>query len=194
VWVRRSAIRPVPRFARVPATAVAAVEAMLSGTDDRTRSLARDAFDRFNTEQRALARYVLERLQRPLDEPALALGRMLVVAVFLAFQSVPGLRLRRSTEDEVSAADIALGADEELRRTDPMDALDSEDIVAIEQPALVAFVNEHIGRTLEKHAGTIDVDHVAVVFRAVLVEILTLSHAVEPPPGHSPTRGREPMA
>jgi hypothetical protein len=178
----------------VPATAVAAVEAMLSGTDDRTRSLAREAFDRFNTEQRALSRYVLERLQRSLDEAALALGRMLVVAVFLAFESVPGLRLRRSTQDEVSAADAALSADEELRRTDPMDALDSEDIVAIEQPALVAFVNEHIGRTLEKHAGTIDVDHVAAVFRAVLVEILTLSQAVEPPPGHSPARGREPMA
>jgi hypothetical protein len=194
VWVRRSAIRLVPRFARVPASAVAAVEAMLSGTDDRTRSLAREGLDRFNTEQRPLSRYVFERLQRSLDEPASGLGRMLVVAVFLAFESVPGLRLRPSSEDEVSAADAALAADEELRRTDPMDALDSEDIVAIEQPALVAFVNEHIGRTLEKHAGTIDVDHVAVVFRAILVEILTLSHAVEPPPGHSPARGREPMA
>ena len=51
--------------------------------------------------------------------------------------------------------------------------------------ALVAFVNEHIGLTLAKHAGSIDVDHVAVVFRAILVEILALSHAVLPPPGHS---------
>ena len=66
---------------------------------------------------------------------------------------VAGTRLRGSTEDAVAAADASLGADEELRRSDPMDALDSEDIVAIEQPALVSFVNEHIGRTLEKHAG-----------------------------------------
>jgi hypothetical protein len=65
--------------------------------------------------------------------------------------------------------------------------------VAIEQPALVAFVNEHIGLTLAKHAGSIDVDHVAVVFRAILVEILALSHAVLPPPGHLASSS-EPMA
>jgi hypothetical protein len=193
VWVRRSAIRPVPRFARVPPTAVAAVRAMLSGSDEQARSLAREGLERFNTEQRALARYLLERLSHSRGDAALALGQMLTVAVFMAFESSPGTRLRGSTEDEVAAADASLGADEELRRNDPMDALDSEDIVAIEQPALVSFVNEHIGRTLEKHAGSIDVDHVAAVFRAILVEILALSHSVLPPPGF-PIDQSEPMA
>jgi hypothetical protein len=166
---------------------------MLSGSDEQARSLAREGFERFNAEQRALARYLLERLSRSLDDAALALGQMLAVAVFMAFESSPGARLRASTEDEVAAADASLGADEELRRSDPMDALDSEDIVAIEQPALVFFVNEHIGRTLEKHAGSIDVDHVAIVFRAILVEILALSHSVLPPPGFPMDRA-EPMA
>jgi hypothetical protein len=146
---------------------------MLSGDDDQSRSRAREGFERFYAEQGSLARYLSDRLSLSLDESALALGQMLA--------------------DAVAAADAALGADEELRRSDPMDALDSEDIVAIEQPALVAFVNEHIGLTLEKHAGSIDVDHVAVVFRAILVEILALSHAVLPPPGY-PAAQAEPMA
>jgi len=166
---------------------------MLSGSDEQARSLAREGFERFNAEQPALARYLLERLSHSRGDAALALGQMLTVAVFMAFESSPGRHLRGSTEDEVAAADASLGADEELRRSDPMDALDSEDIVAIEQPALLLFVNEHIGRTLEKHAGSIDVDHVAVVFRAILVEILALSHAVLPPPGF-PMDQSEPMA
>jgi hypothetical protein len=177
----------------VSASAVAAVRAMLSGADDQTKNLARDGFERFNAEQQALARYLLARLSHSLDVAALALGHMLAVAVFMAFESSPGTRLCSLTDDAVAAADAALGADEELRRSDPMDALDSEDIVAIEQPALVAFVNEHVGLTLEQHAGSIDVDHVAVVFRAILVEILALSHAVLPPPGY-PMAHVEPMA
>jgi hypothetical protein len=193
VWVRRSAIRPVPRFARVSASAVAAARAILSGADDQTPRRAREGFERFNAEQQALARYLSGRFSHSLDESALALGQMLAVAVFMAFESSPGTRLTCLTDDAVAAVDAALGADEELRRSNPMDALDSEDIVAIEQPALVAFVNEHIGLTLEKHAGSIDVDHVAVVFRAILVEILALSHAVLPPPGH-PAAQAEPMA
>jgi hypothetical protein len=166
---------------------------MLSGDDDQSRSRAREGFERFYAEQGSLARYLSDRLSLSLDESALALGQMLTVAVFMAFESSPGTRLMCLTDDAVAAADAALGADEELRRSDPMDALDSEDIVAIEQPALVAFVNEHIGLTLEKHAGSIDVDHVAVVFRAILVEILALSHAVLPPPGY-PAAQAEPMA
>ncbi len=193
MWVRRSAIRPVPRFARVPASAVAAARAMLCGSDEQTRNLAREGLERLSREQRALARYLLERLQHSLDDAALELGHMLAVAIYMSFESTPGVRLSSSSEDAVAAADASLGADEELRQGDPMDALESEDIVAIEQPALVAFVNEHIGLTLEKHAGSIDVDHVAVVFRAILVEILALSHAVLPPPGQ-PALPAEPMA
>jgi hypothetical protein len=193
MWVRRSAIRPVPRFARVPASAVAAARAVLSGSDEQTRTLAREGLERLSREQRALARYLLDRLHPSLDDAALELGHLLSVAVYVSFESTPGLRLRGASEDAVAAADAALGADEALRRSDPMDALESEDIVAIEQPALVAFVNEHVGLTLEKHAGSVDVDHVALVFRAILVEILALSHAVQPPPGQ-PLPSAEPMA
>jgi hypothetical protein len=172
---------------------VATIEATFAGVDTRARELAAEVFERFSTEQQELAQYMASKLTHSLDDAALALGHMLGVAVFAAFESVPGARLRRLSADAVAAADAALGADEELRRLDPLDALDSEDIVAIEQPALVAFVNQHVGLTLEKHAESIDVDDVAVVFRAILVEILALSHAVVAPPGY-PVGREEPMA
>ena len=60
-------------------------------------------------------------------------------------------------------------------------------------PALVAFANEHVGLTLERHAGAIDVDQVALVFRAILVEIIALSQAVLPPPGHVASGGDAPV-
>lgn len=185
MWVRRSAIKPVPRFARVPASAVAAVRALLSGSSEQRRAFVRERLDRLNLAHGGLARYLQSRWQPALDAAALELGHLLAVAVYLAFEATPGLRLRAVTEDSVAAADASLAADEELRQSDTMDALDSEDIVAIEQPALVAFVNEHVGNTLEQHAGAIDVDHVAIVFRASLVAILALSHAVCAPPGHA---------
>jgi hypothetical protein len=173
---------------------VAGIEATFSAADERARRLALDGFDRFTAQQQVLAQYVADKLPHSLDEAALGLGRMLAVAVFMAFEAFPGAELRRLGVDAVAAADASLSADEELRRTDPVDALESEDIVAMEQPALLAFVNEHIGLTLEQYADSIDVDDVAVVFRAILVEILALSHAVAPPPGYPVGQGQEPMA
>jgi hypothetical protein len=189
VWVRRSAIKPVPRFARVPAGALAAVRALLSGSDEQQRAFVRERLERLSAAHPGLARYLRGRWQLAPDAAASALGQMLAVAVFTAFESAPGLRLRPVSDDLVAASDAALGTDEALRQSDPMDALDSEDIVAIEQPALVAFVNEHVGLTLERHAGSIDIDQVALVFRAILVEILALSQAVLPPPGHAAGEG-----
>jgi hypothetical protein len=173
---------------------VAGIEATFAAADERARRLALEGFDRFSVQQQVLAQYVADKLLHSLDDAALALGRMLAVAVFMAFETFPGTELRRLGVDAVAAADASLSADEELRRMDPVDALESEDIVAMEQPALVAFVNAHIGVTLEQHADSIDVDDVAVVFRAILVEILALSHAVAPPPGYPVGQGQEPMA
>jgi len=194
LWVRRSAIRPVPRYARVPASVVEGIDATFAGTDERARRLASEGFERFRAQQQVLAQYMADKLVHSLDETALELGRMLAVAVFMAFETLPGVELQRLGVDAVTAADASLSADEELRRTDPVDALESEDIVAMEQPALVEFVNAHVGLTLEQHADSIDVDDVAVVFRAILVEILALSHAVAPPPGYPVGQGQEPMA
>lgn len=194
MWVRRSAIRSVPRYARVPAHFVVSVEAVLDGADDTARQAATDAYERLASQQPALFDYVRGKLPESMDEKALALGHMLGVAVLLVFEAFAGRALLALSTDAVAAVDAALTADEELRREDPLDELESEDIVAIEQPALLAFVNEQVGLTLSQHAESIDVDHVAIVFRTILVEILALSHAVARPAGYPAGQGMEPMA
>jgi hypothetical protein len=193
VWLRRSAIRPIPRYARVPESTLAALEATFSAADERARQLARAGHERLKSEQPALAEYLAESWSPSLDETALALGQMLAVAVFLAFEAFSPSPLEQLSAELLGAARLGLDADEELRRSDPTDPLDSEDIIAIEQPALVAFVNDHLGRTLERHADSVDVDDVALVFRTLLVEIIALSHVVARPPGY-PVALDEPLA
>jgi hypothetical protein len=194
MWVRRSAIRPVPRYARVSESSVRSTEAIFAAADARARQLARASFERLTAQQPALTEYLAHKLSASLDDTALALGHMLAVAVFVSFENFAGSALRSLSRESVAAAELSLAADEELRRTDPQDALDSEDIVAIDQPSLLAFVNEHIERTLEQHARDVDVDDVDVVFRAILVEIVALSHAITPPPGYVAMQGGEPQA
>lgn len=184
----------MPRYARVPASAVAAAQATLSSVDERARRLALEARDRLAAGQGPLCEYLASRLRESLDERALSLGRMLTVGVFMAFEGAAAAPLETADVDAVAAADASLAADEELRRADPLDPLESEDIVAIEQPALVGFVNDHVARVLEAYAESIDVDDVAAVFRAILVEIIALSHAVRRPPGYPADYGREPSA
>jgi hypothetical protein len=87
-------------------------------------------------------------------------------------------------DDELTATEELLTLDEELRRADPAEALDSDDVIAMEQPYLLAFVHEHVDATLEAHADEVDVDDVHVVYRSVLVEILALSYAVQRPSGY----------
>jgi hypothetical protein len=194
MWVRRSAIRPVPRYARLPESSVRSLETTFGAADARARQLARASFERLTTQQPALTEYLAHKLSNSLDDTALALGHMLAVAVFVGFESFAGSALRSLSHESVAAAELSLAADEELRRSDLQDALDSEDIVAMDQPALLSFVNEHIERTLDQHARDVDVDDVDLVFRAILVEIVALSHAIAPPPGYVAMQDEEPQA
>jgi len=184
VWVRRSAIRPVPSYARVPQHALDAVRESLAEDDEQARAQLDEAFERFEQTQPALAAYVAEALGQPLDETALALGYFLALAVWLGFEQVHGEHLDEVSQEAIDATEQLLALDEDLRRTDPAEALDSDDVVAMEQPYLLEFVHEHIDATLEAHAEEIDVDDVHAVYRAILVEILALSYAVQQPAGY----------
>jgi hypothetical protein len=189
VWLRRSALRPIPPYARIPARAVASVAARFAAGDERARRLLDEGFERFEAEQPALAEYMAATLAPPLDETALALGYFLCVCVFLSFDEVQGQHLGRVSSQAVAAAEESLCVDEELRKNDPLEALESEDIVAIEQPDLLSFVHTHLDTTLEGHADSIDVDDVGVVYRTVLVQILALSYAVARPHGYPEGKG-----
>ena len=184
MWVRRSAIRPVPSYAKVAAHAIESVREGLADDDDEARTQLDEAFERFERTQASLAAHVAEALSKPLDETALALGYFLALAVWLAFEQAHGRHIDEVKDEELEATDQLLSLDEELRRADPAEALDSDDVIAMEQPHLLEFVHEHIDATLEAHADSIDVDDVHSVYRLVLVEVLALSYAVQRPAGY----------
>jgi hypothetical protein len=184
VWVRRSAIRPVPPYAAVPSHALESVREGLAEDEEDARAQLDEAFERFERAQPALASHVAEALGKPLDETALALGYFLALTVWLAFERAHGSYIDSVKEEELMATDELLTLDEELRRADPAESLDSDDVVAMEQPHILSYVHEHIDATLDAHAEEIDVDDVHTVYRVVLVEILALSYAVRRPEGY----------
>lgn len=193
MWVRRSAIRPVPQYARVPESAIEGVHAELAEDEEQARVELDAAFEQFERQQPALANFIGEALSDPLDDTALALGYFLALALWMAFREAHEDALGEVSEEDIRATAELLQLDEELRRADPAELLDTDDIVAIEQPALLSFVNRHLDATLQAHADTIDVDDVHLIYRAILIEVLTLSYAVQQPAGY-PTSKAELLA
>jgi len=181
VWVRRAAIRPVPPYATVPLRSLADVEEQLAEDGDDARHRLDDAFSRFEETQPALAERVSQALNGPLDETALALGYFLTLAIWLAFDSVFGTALDEVSETALVGVEESLQLDEQIRLSDPAEAVDSDDVVAMEQPDILTFVHEHLDAALEANASEVDVDDVHAIYRVVLIEILALSYAVRAP-------------
>jgi hypothetical protein len=195
-WVRGAAIRPVPAYAVVADRTLAGIERDLASEDEGERGEVDSAFQRFEATQPSLAAHMSDVLQKPIDETALALGYFLGLAVWLAFDRSFGTRLSAVTDEGLRATEAALTLEEELRATHTDEPLEIEDVVSIEQPSVLAFVNEHVEAALDPHGETgreVDVDDVHEVYRAILVLTLALSHAVVPERG-SKTRGTELLA
>ncbi|MBX3191307.1 MAG: hypothetical protein KF819_30195 [Labilithrix sp.] len=198
MWVRGAAIRPVPSYAVVDREVLDRIEEELAANGLSPKSDLDDAFGRFEETQSALAQQAAQVLARPLDETALALGYFLTIAVWLAFERAFGSRLGEVSEQQLEAAESALTLEEELRATHAEEPLELEDVMAIEQPGVLAFVNEHVEAALEppeeasgKEGSSeppreVDVDDVHAVYRSVLVLTLALSHAVSPATGARP--------
>ncbi len=189
MWVRGAAIRPVPPYAVVDRTVLDAIEDELALHGESARSDLDDAFGRFERTQPALANHAAQILARPLDETALALGYFLTIAVWLAFERAFAQRLAEVSEDALAAAASALKLEEELRAAHADEPLELEDVMAIEQPGVLAFANEHVEAALEPgdaETHEVDVDDVHEVYRSVLVLTLALSHAVAPASGARP--------
>jgi hypothetical protein len=193
-WVRGAAIRPVPAYAVVPQATLAAVERELARDEDDARSELDLAFHRFEETQPHLAAKMGDVLARPIDETALALGYFLSIAIWLAFERAFGERLAVVSEDALKATETALALEEELRASHSDEPLELDDVVAMEQPGILGFVNEHVEAALDPQRGgveaedeeegdEIDVDDVHLVYRAILVLTLALSHAVAPKGG-----------
>ena len=181
MWVRRAAIRPVAQYAQLPLRALSDVENQLGEDDEQARERLDEAFSRFEETQPALAERISNILNGPLDETALALGYFLTLAIWLAFDSSFGAEMAEVTETALVGVEESLQLDEQIRLSDPAEAVDSDDVVAMEQPDILAFVHEHLDAALEANAGEVDVSDVHSVYRVVLVEVLALSYAVKAP-------------
>ncbi len=189
MWVRGAAIRPVPPYAVVDREVLDRIEDELAENGTSPKPDLDDAFSRFEQTQAALAQLAAVTLARPLDETALALGYFLTIAVWLGFERAFAARLCEVTDQELEAAQSALNLEEELRASHAHEPLDLDDVMAIEQPGILAFVNEHVEAALEPGDGEpreVDVDDVHAVYRCVLVLTLALSHAVSPATGARP--------
>jgi hypothetical protein len=153
------------------------------GDEESTRTQLDEAFERFETRQPVLAAHVTESLAMPIDEAAMGLGYFLAIAVWLGFEQVYGEKLKSIGNDELQATRELLILDEQLRQSDPTDVLETDDIIAMEQPELLEFVHDHIDATLETNTRDIDVDDIHEIYRVILTEILALSYSVERPLG-----------
>jgi hypothetical protein len=175
MWVRGAAIRPVPAYAVVDREYLDRIEEELAENGLSPKPDLDDAFGRFEQTQAALAQMAA-----------------LTIAVWLGFERAFGARLSEVTEQELEAAQSALTLEEELRATHAHEPLELEDVMAIEQPGILAFINEHVEAALEpgdgeaREAREVDVDDVHAVYRSVLVMTLALSHAVSPASGARP--------
>jgi hypothetical protein len=161
--------------------ALSDVEESLAEDNDEARERLDEAFTRFEQTQPALAERISNALNGPIDETALALGYFLTLAVWLAFDNVFGAELEQVTETALLGVEESLQLDEQIRLSDPAEAVDSDDVVAMEQPDVLTFVNEHIDAALEANASEVDVDDVHAIYRLVLIEVLALSYAVRAP-------------
>jgi hypothetical protein len=177
------------------------VEQKLASDSDESRGELDEAFARFERTQPQLADKVSQVLSRPLDETALALGYFLSIAIWLSFERSFKNRLREVSDDEINATESALALEEELRAANGHEPLDLDDVVAIEQPSVMSFVNDHLDAALDvtnKEDGTeareVDVDDVHTVYRVILALTLSLSHAVLPVEAVSPRQSAEILA
>lgn len=186
MWPARSAIRPIAAYAMVPAEAVDAAESEVSDEGD-LESQVMGGFAALELSQPALGRWLRSVVEPVRDDTAQALGYFLSIVVHGAFVGAFGQRVRRVDEATLSSVQATFEWDEELRRGDADEVLESDDLVAIGQPHLVAFVREQVEAALEPDEdgdpADVDLDAVASVYRAVLMEILALGQSLTSPKG-----------
>lgn len=181
MFLRKAALRPVPTYAVVGAHFIELIEE--SFDDEELQELLDTGFRDLDNRQPALAAFLAEQLADGSDELVQSLGYFLSVTIYLAFrEAFP----RRLSEIEVRALQIAaetLAVDEQLRAEDPTEVLDSDDVVAMGQPALLSYVQHHVQEALEQCSGEVDLDELDEIYRAMLIEVIALSHAVASPSG-----------
>lgn len=185
MFLRKAAIRPVPKYAVVQEAAIDALEMELEGDDDGLQGALDAGYRDLDRRQPHLAEWLAEQVSGRSDELAQSLGYFLAVAVFLAFREAFPRRLGQVDEGGLRMALDTLSTDEQLRADDPLEVLDSDDVVAMGQPVVLEYVQHHLSEALEQVGEAANLDELDRIYRAILVEVIALSHAVEGPPGEA---------
>ncbi|MCB9661122.1 MAG: hypothetical protein R3B40_03935 [Polyangiales bacterium] len=185
MFLRKAALRPVPRHAVVDEHFVQLVEAQLDAHEDDLQGLLDRGYSELDRRQPALSDWLAEQLSDGQDELVQSLGYFLVVTVFMIFREAFPTRLEEVDERSLQIALETLSVDEELRANDPTETLDSDDVVAMGQPAVLDFVQHHVEEAIEQAEGEVELTELDSVYRALLVEVIALSHAVTGPRGEA---------
>ncbi len=185
MFVRKAALRPVPSWAVVDEVALDGLEATLGDDDEGLQETLDAGYREMDRLQPGLAEWLAGEVSGEADELAQSVGYFLVVTVYLAFREAFPTRLGEVDEAALRIALETLEVDEALRASDPTEVLESDDVVAMGQPALVAYVQHHFDEALAQADGSPDLDAFDTVYRAILVEVIALSHAVRAPDARS---------
>ncbi|NLY92846.1 MAG: hypothetical protein GXY23_02350 [Myxococcales bacterium] len=186
MFFRKAAIRPIPRYAVVDRRVVDEVERMLEGESVSLQNKLDRLFAQLGQKQPAIYSFVSDELGEIPNELAQSLGYFLVAAVHLIFSEAFPNRLEEVDESALALALATLSADEELRALDPLEKLDSDDLIAMNQPAVVEFVQHHVREAYDQaDEDAPPIEQLDRVYRAILVQIIALSHAVLSPSGVS---------
>ncbi|HJK98410.1 MAG TPA: hypothetical protein RMF84_14360 [Polyangiaceae bacterium LLY-WYZ-14_1] len=183
MFLRKAALRPVPSWAVVPSDTLEAVEASLGDEEEALQSALDDGYRSLDRRQPVLAAWLAEEVSQRQDELAQSLGYFLTVSVYLAFREAFPTRLEAIDAESLGLAIATLEADEELRAGDPFEVYESDDVVAMTQPAVLEFVQHHVREAVQQADAEADLDEFDQVYRAVLVQTIALSHAVAVPRG-----------
>lgn len=185
VFLRKAALRPVPRWAVVDEMAIDALEEHLGDGEDRLQDVLDAGYREMDRTQPHLAEWLASQVSSRTDELAQSVGYFLAVTVYLAFREAFPTRLGMVDELSLKLAIDTLSADEELRANDPHEVMESDDVVAMGQPLVIGYVQHHFDEALTQADDAVDLDAFDAIYRAILVEVIALSHAVRSPDGET---------
>lgn len=191
MFLRKAALRPVPEYATVSEHAIDALEFELEGHGEALQDALDIGYRELDRDQPTLSDWLSERVSECSDEMVQSLGYFLVVTVYMLFREAFPRRLTAVDESNLLMARDTLEVDEELRAHDPHEVLESDDVIGLSQPLVLDFIQHHIQEALEQTEGEIDIEALDSLYRALLVEVIALSHAVASPSG---VVGPEPSA
>ena len=189
MFFRKAALRPIPRHAVVERHIIDALESSLDAGDPSLQESLDRGYTELDRRQPVVAAWVSELLSNTEDELVQSVGYFLAVTLYLCFRDAFPRRLTEVSDEALRMADETLRADEELRAADPREILDSDDVLALRQPAVVGFLQHHVSEALDQGEGELNLDELDALYRTLLVQIIALSDAVSSPSGEvGPTR------